>query len=167
MTKYTPDTKAERLLQLSEEIGRIAGSLAQLSIASADPVREWGPVAGSGAPDVSEETVNWLIRARRERARYLPPELFADPAWDILLDLLQAEITSRPATVSSVCSASGVPATTALRWLKHLADEGLVLRKPDPNDGRRVYVELAPKVSEALRCYVVDVVQAEAGGAGR
>ena len=43
-------------------------------------------------PAIDPETVRAVIRARRLRARYFDAELFADPAWDMLLDLLQAEI---------------------------------------------------------------------------
>ena len=118
-----------------------------------------------------------VIRARRLRARYFAEELFADPAWDMLLDLLQAEIAQLRVPVSSLCIAAAVPATTALRWLKTLVSQGLFIRRPDPHDGRRVYVELAPETSQALRRYFAEVGQiavaserglraASAGGSG-
>ncbi len=44
--------------------------------------------------------------------------------------------------VSSLCIAAAVPATTALRWIKALTDRGLFVRAADPQDGRRVYIEL-------------------------
>jgi DNA-binding MarR family transcriptional regulator len=110
-------------------------------------------------PDVSAETVRSVIRARRLRARYFAEDLFADPAWDMLLDLLQAEIAQLRVPVSSLCIAAAVPATTALRWLKTMTSEGLFVRRADPHDGRRVFVELAPKTSEALRRYFAEVGQ--------
>jgi hypothetical protein len=64
----------------------------------------------------------------------------------MLLDLLQAEIAQLRVPVSSLCIAAAVPATTALRWLK-----GIFLRRADPHDGRRVFVELAPQASLAMR----------------
>jgi DNA-binding MarR family transcriptional regulator len=67
--------------------------------------------------------------------------------------LLQAEIAQLRVPVSSLCIAASVPATTALRWLKTLVSQGLFVRRPDPHDGRRVYVELAPDASDALRRY--------------
>ena len=108
---------------------------------------------------MSAETVRTIIRARRLRARYFSEELFADPAWDMLLDLLQAEIAQLRVPVSSLCIAAAVPATTALRWLKTLVGQGLFIRRPDPHDGRRVYVELAHDTSLALRRYFADVGQ--------
>jgi hypothetical protein len=42
------------------------------------------------------------------RARFFQEELFADPAWDMLLDLLQAEIAQHRVPVSSLCIAAAV-----------------------------------------------------------
>jgi len=153
------DRSSERLRQLSEEVSRIASTLARLSS---------GPGAAPRAPDhsvtrdvspLSAETVRGVIRARRLRARYFPEELFADPAWDMMLDLLQAEVAQLRVPVSSLCIAAAVPATTALRWLKTLVTQGIFIRRADPHDGRRVFVELAPKASDALRHYFADVGQ--------
>jgi hypothetical protein len=110
-------------------------------------------------PPLSADTVRAVIRARRLRARYFPEELFADPAWDMLLDLLQAEIAQLRVPVSSLCIAAAVPATTALRWLKTLVSQGIFMRRADPHDGRRVFVELAPEASQALRRYFGEVGQ--------
>ena len=85
--------------------------------------------------------------------------MFADPAWDMLLDLLQAEISQLRVPVSSLCIAASVPATTALRWLKMLTQQGIFLRRADPHDGRRVFVELAPAASQAMRRYFADAGQ--------
>ena len=75
--------------------------------------------------------------------------MFADPAWDMLLDLLQAEIAQLRVPVSSLCIAAAVPATTALRWLKTMTDQGIFRRRADPHDGRRVFVELSPEASQS------------------
>lgn len=151
------DQSAARLRQLSDEVSRIAATLARLSAgpAAAAPVIE--AARTSDAPEVSAETVRSVIRARRLRARYFSEELFADPAWDMLLDLLQAEIAHLRVPVSSLCIAAAVPATTALRWLKTMVSNGLFVRRADPHDGRRVFVELAPETSLALRRYFADV----------
>ena len=151
------DRSAERLRQLSDEVGRIAATLARLS--SNPPVSHPSvelPQTGS-SPQLSVETVRGVIRARRLRARYFPEQLFADPAWDMMLDLLQAEIAQLRVPVSSLCIAAAVPATTALRWLKTLVQDGLFVRRADPHDGRRVFVELAPDTSAALRRYFSEV----------
>ena len=155
----TNDGNAERLRQLSDEVSRIASALARLSTGPARSAPEIEHVPEGEAPLLSGETVRAVIRARRLRARYFREELFADPAWDMLLDLLQAEIAQFRVPVSSLCIAAAVPATTALRWLKAMVSEGLFLRRPDPHDGRRVFVELAPETSQALRRYFAEVGQ--------
>ena len=157
LSDIASDQNAERLRQLSDEVGRIAATLARLSTGPAAPPRRVEPAAGSDVPNLSVETVRAVIRARRLRTRYFPEHLFADPAWDMLLDLLQAEIAQLRVPVSSLCIAAAVPATTALRWLKTLVQEGIFVRRADPHDGRRVFVELAPDASRALRRYFADV----------
>ena len=151
------DPGAERLRQLSDEVGRIAATLARLSTVPAAPERELHKPAEQDVPDVSIETVRSVIRARRLRGRYFPDHLFADPAWDMLLDLLQAEIAQLRVPVSSLCIAAAVPATTALRWLKSMTDSGIFVRRADPHDGRRVFVELSRDASLSLRRYFTDV----------
>jgi DNA-binding MarR family transcriptional regulator len=151
------DQSAARLRQLSDEVSRIAATLARLSSGpqAVAPVIESAPKAD--VPEISAETIRRVIRARRLRSRYFSEELFADPAWDMLLDLLQAEIAHLRVPVSSLCIAAAVPATTALRWLKAMVSEGLFVRRADPHDGRRVFVELSAEASSALRRYFAEV----------
>lgn len=94
-----------------------------------------------------------MIRARRMREHLFGHGLFADPAWDILLDLTAARLEGRPVAVSSLCIAAAVPATTALRWIKQLTDAGLLRRVADPEDGRRVFIELTDRAARAMEEY--------------
>ena len=158
MKEDSPEARAELLLQLSKDVSRIAGSLAQLSIGAEVPRRYNEPFSNENELEVPVERVNWLIQARRTRARYLTPDLFADPAWDILLDLLRAEIAHERISVSSACIAAAVPTTTGLRWLKALEQHGLVVRQRDHHDARRTYVALTKDTSMALRRYFREVV---------
>jgi hypothetical protein len=151
------DQSAERLRQLSDEVSRIAATLARLSSGPEAAQQRPALAPGADAPQVSADTVRSVIRARRLRSRFFPEHLFADPAWDMMLDLLQAEIAQLRVPVSSLCIAAAVPATTALRWLKTMVQQGIFLRRADPHDGRRVFVELAPDASRALRRYFAEV----------
>lgn len=159
LSDMTADKNAVRLRQLSDEVSRIAATLARLSTGPAASARPVESEPRSDAPEVAAETVRAIIRARRLRSRYFAEELFADPAWDMLLDLLQAESSNLRVPVSSLCIAAAVPATTALRWLKTMVHEGLFVRRADPHDGRRVFVELAPQTSQALRRYFGELGQ--------
>jgi len=153
------EPSADRLRQLSDEVSRIAATLARLSVAPGTAAAERPERAAQGGegPAVSIDTVRQVIRARRLRARFFDEELFADPAWDMLLDLLQAEIAQHRVPVSSLCIAAAVPATTALRWIKTMTDAGLFKRRADPHDGRRVFVELSASASETMRRYFAEV----------
>ena len=156
MTAYSSSSNGERLLQLSNDVGRIAGTLARLS-AEVGPGVFARAEGSAGGLEVSAEAVMAVIRARRLRTHYFTEEIFADPAWDILLDLLHAELMHQRVAVSSVCAAAAVPPTTALRWLSTLVEKGLVRREADPHDRRRVFVELSPEASVALRRYFQEV----------
>ncbi len=88
---------------------------------------------------------------RRKRAAIFGnPDLFGEPAWDILLDLYIAQAEGKQVSVSSACIGSAAPPTTGLRWLGVLADEGLVVREADAEDHRRVLVRLTPSGQAAM-----------------
>ena len=91
-----------------------------------------------------------IIRARRARAECFPAHLFSEPAWDMLLDLLHADILDHNVSVSSVCIASNAPATTALRYLHLLEQDALVKRIPDPCDHRRCFIRLTEDAEAAF-----------------
>jgi hypothetical protein len=91
LTKYSPDANPKRLVPLHEKIGRIVQGLARSSFATIVPDHE-DATSMTDPLEVSEDAVIYAIRAWRERSNYLPGELFSDPAWGMLLELLQAEI---------------------------------------------------------------------------
>ena len=153
------DQNAERLRQLSEEVSRIASTLARLSTGPSILRRSPESAPTAELPPLSADTILKVIRGRRLRGKYFDETLFADPAWDMMLDLLQSEIAQHRVPVSNLCIAAAVPATTALRWLKMLVGQGLFVRRADPHNGRRVFVKLAPDTSHALRRYFAEVEQ--------
>ena len=110
------------------------------------------------APDRSDSIpaaakVRELIKLRRLRDQHFPPDLFADPAWDILLDLYAANLEGKSVSVSSLCIAAAVPPTTALRWITTMTEHGALVRKQDPNDARRVFIGLSKDSEERLTAY--------------
>ena len=134
----------ERLIAIREDAERIANALAALVMPE--------PIAVPVDVGIEEEvaTLRAFLRLRRIRARFFAEALFADPAWDILLDLRLAELEGRRVAVSSLCIAAAVPATTALRWIGLMTETGLLTRLPDPRDGRRVFVRLSSQGSAAM-----------------
>ena len=172
----------ERIDQLQEEVARIARLLGDLagqrgldgtptSFAPqggdyADypgqvraPIRDYAAIPRSFVPEQRmvdrqrAKAVRHMLRQRRMREQFFPADLFADPAWDMLLDLYAARLERQPVSVSSLCIAAAVPATTALRWIKTMTDAGLFIREADPHDGRRIFIALAEGACDALARY--------------
>lgn len=148
------------LVQLSEEVGRIARALASL-VERSPRTETAGMVDFMPPPPMTDNVataaaagVRALIRARRMRDQFFRVELFADPAWDMLLDLMAARLEHKRVSVSSLCIAAAVPATTALRWIKAMTDEGLFVRRADPTDGRRIFIELSDRTAGAMNAYL-------------
>jgi hypothetical protein len=112
------------------------------------------------ATPVEAALIRDMIRARRLRDELFGPGLFADPAWDILLDLTAARIEGRSVAVSSLCIAAAVPATTALRWIKQLTETGLLRRVADPDDGRRIFIELSDAAARRMMIYFANTFPA-------
>src|ERR1700754_1862754 len=97
-----------------------------------------------------EFAARWrAIRMRRNETLGIP--VFRDPAWDMLLDLLVAAEEGRRVSVTSLCHASGVPTTTALRHVERLDALGLIERSSDPSDKRRFWVTARPDTLKRVR----------------
>ncbi len=108
---------------------------------------------------VNAAYVRETIKIRRLRDRFFESSLFADPAWDILLDLYAARLEAKTVSVSSLCIAAAVPATTALRWIGSMTEAGLLERRHDPYDARRIFIELSDDAAEKLETYFVDAMK--------
>lgn len=99
--------------------------------------------------ELAEFATRWrLLRQRRNELVGAP--LFRDPAWDMLLELFAAHEGGRMVTVTSLCFASGVPQTTALRHLLLLEEHELVTRRSDSADNRLFYVEATARAISAI-----------------
>lgn len=102
-------------------------------------------------------------RHRRRRTKFIDPDLFGEPAWDMLLDLFAARLQNRSISVSSACIAASVPSTTALRWLGVLENAGLVERYDNDTDMRVTWVRLTKSATQTMREYFEDII----GGSSR
>ena len=95
--------------------------------------------------------IQFILRMRRARTEFFEDNLFAEPAWDMMLDLMEARLRGTEILTSSLCMAASVPATTALRWIKNLTEKGILVRRADENDKRRVYVALSDEAASAMK----------------
>ena len=144
-------TLERRFSDLAVEVGRITSALGGTT-------RQDGPQMPTNArlAEGDSNTVDHIkeiIKARRSRSNYFRGDLFADPAWDILLHLARAELEGQRVSVTGLCSAASVPPTTALRWITTLLDEGVLARRMDPLDARRKFVELTHSASVSMQQY--------------
>lgn len=153
---------------LQEEVQRIGRMLARLAAEPAPrseppspfiedhvraPGREFRTGDAETGPTLSAREVRTIIRQRRLRDELFDADLFADPAWDMLLDLYAAQLDRTRVSVSSLCIAAAVPATTALRWIKTLTDNGLFVRNADVHDARRIFIVLSDTAAQAMHRY--------------
>lgn len=116
---------------------------------------------GHEAPPASTATplnrARALIEQRRLRRRFLPEELFHEPAWDMLLALYVASHDHRVMNVKTLVSSADAPVTTSQRWIEHLAKLGLVRRVVDPIDRRRIEVSLSDDGRRAIEAYLAAI----------
>jgi DNA-binding MarR family transcriptional regulator len=121
---------------------------------SQTPQQAFAVVSRVEPSTTSPQFVRKLIAARASRRHFFSAELFADPAWDILLELYALHCEQRRISISKLCLAAAVPSTTALRWLDKLQADGTIMRAADPLDSRRVRVSLSPAAVEAMKSYL-------------
>ena len=168
------------LLRLTEQVGQIAERLdriergpairgEQSAIESAfrfeSPGKAFAGKSGEEAglvraprpalPD--PRLVRRIIRQRQLRARFFDGDLFADPAWDMLLDLTAARAEHSRVSVTSLCIASSVPPTTALRWIGQMTEAGLFERVEDDTDRRRAFIALTDKAADGMARFFAEL----------
>ena len=146
MTKQSGKPDPERSLSPSNDTSRIAAGLRSLEGDRGVPSSA-APIPAS----LSAAAVEAVIEARAKRSAHLPFELFGDPAWDMLLELMHAEITHRRITLPILCKAAGVQPGTGRRWVEALARKGLCTELDyDPEHGT---ISLSDSGSRAMRAY--------------
>ena len=178
--ELSPDDRLT-LLRLTEQVGQIAERLERLAgteiapgmgadggaFRFGSPSPEYsGPETGDPSdrlvraarpPLPDPRLVRRIIRQRQLRGRFFDGGLFADPAWDILLDLTAARVEHTRVSVTSLCIASGVPPTTALRWIAQMREAGLVERVEDETDRRRAFIALTDKAADAMARFFAEL----------
>jgi hypothetical protein len=97
------------------------------------------------------ERARAIYRSRRARNRHFDPSLFAEPSWDILLDLFIADETGKSVGVSSACIGAAAPHATALRHLGLMQRKGLVERRAHPRDARCQQVSITTSAATSMR----------------
>jgi DNA-binding MarR family transcriptional regulator len=93
---------------------------------------------------------------RRRRGKFLAPELFAEPGWEMLLALYSTEAAGLRMSVSNLCRMSEGPQTTAVRWIERLEALRMISRVKSMHDGRVFFVELTPDARARIEDYLAE-----------
>ena len=91
------------------------------------------------------------IDARRVRSTLFGHDLFADPAWDILLLLYQAELDGGALTLEQMSETLRLSLSNVVGQVGILERRGLVMEhRSSPNSRRRCAMRLAPLAVDAM-----------------
>lgn len=183
------DMDQRRITQIREEMHQLIEELESLTGASnpdvaAAPSAPRPPPIGAAVflpspamrsdpicpeSDGLESVARQLLKQAALREAFYHPSLFADPAWNMLLALFISTAEGKSVSVSSLCIASRVPSTTALRWIRTLEEQTLLKRARDPHDQRRSNIGLTINGFSFMKNYLLCIrgVQDPAGTPAR
>lgn len=145
-----------------DQIANVAQFLLRLSDIADPAMPEAGPVSPRETPlqrgNQCDARLDQVCRERRNRKRriaLLAPQdgIFADPAWDLLLELYEAALRGKKLSASALGIEAGIPQSTALRWLALLEKMGLMRRTQDVFDKRRQWVTLTTRAMKGFDQY--------------
>lgn len=100
-----------------------------------------GKMESDAQAKLTQGQVEWILHVRRERAAEFGEGLFSEPAWDILLELLAAELGHRKVALADLAHIA--PASTVARWVAALEERGLLKCDVDPFQPDQMWVELS------------------------
>ena len=111
-----------------------------------------GSVGGDPLSDEAALRIaNTLVRFHHSIDRTLGLGLFDNPALLMLLELFIARCHGRQTTVKSLTFASGVPQSTAQRWIDRLQAQKLLSKHANKNDRRSALVTIEDHAAIAIK----------------
>lgn len=128
-----------------------------------EPPRNHGPAEPQGERDrLTEEcrmrrVAESLLRQRQQRSDYVSSTLFAEPGWDMLLELYVIENSGSSTAASALMPHSEIPKSTKARWLDHLEQLRLVRRRAHPHEPETEFVELTDEGTRQLEGYLSSI----------
>lgn len=99
-----------------------------------------------------------LLAGRMLRSKLFPNGIFCEPAWDMLLSLY-AQPSGGRRTVANLAESSGAPISTAVRWIKYLEEQDLVMREPLGVEIAGETVHLTDKAYRSLQFYLAQMLR--------
>jgi DNA-binding MarR family transcriptional regulator len=125
-------------------------------LAKLSPIR---PATGKSEVRADNDSEPFVRRARdalemrRKRIAIFGPQMFAEPAWEMLLILYVSERGQRH-TQTSLSELSSGSRSTGMRWIEYLVSQEFIFREEHPTDKRRNFVGLSNKGRELLELYL-------------
>jgi DNA-binding MarR family transcriptional regulator len=82
-----------------------------------------------------------ILRVRRARERLFCRAMFGEPAFDLLL-CLYVQSGQKGISLTSLATPTGIPYSSAIRWIRYLADKGFVECAESRSDRRATSIQL-------------------------
>lgn len=76
--------------------------------------------------------------------------LFANSCWNMCLDIYICDLKDQRVTVSAIAHSSGIPMTTAMRYINVMVEQGLLTKTPNSADNRMIFVSVSADCSEKI-----------------
>ncbi len=145
-----------------QQVADLAGQLVkQIREMQVSPPR--APIAMREVPgtqsDERQLTLRFIWQLQETRREVFQGSTLSESSWEILTELMSLELSGRRTSVSGLCLAAKCPVTTALRRIDELTDLGLILKEPDSNDARRMYVRMTELGHQKMEMFLSRVAQ--------
>lgn len=98
---------------------------------------------------------------RRRRDSLIGHDIFAEPAWDMLLLLYVEHHRGQAVAAERLCASAAVAVTTALRWIGLLVETGLVMQSLSPTSESDARISLTAQGVEEMEGYLRDTLYRE------
>jgi len=142
------------LAQATEKMEALNGLI--VSSDSEETAPPLHPINGIGTAELTRRAEKLLKWNRFKTDMFdFGSGLFADSCWNMCLDTYICDLKGKKITVSSIAHGSGIPMTTAMRYINVMAEEGLLHKTPNPSDNRMIFLSTSAackdKISILLR----------------
>jgi len=101
-----------------------------------------------------------LLKAEIQlRKKFFNGLISGNHSWAVLLELLMLKNEEQDRSVTAISTLGDIQATTGLRWIGVLKDEGLVAVADDVNDDRQQSLALTDQGRKDMKSYLEEVAE--------
>jgi DNA-binding MarR family transcriptional regulator len=127
--------------------------MAKLDPASRRGLTALAPVRADNDGDPLLQRARTILDNRRKRSAIFGPQMFSEPAWEMLLTLYADQAGQRHSQ-ASLSRVPGGSRSTGMRWIDYLLHQGLISSEDHPTDRRRKFIALTEKGRSLLDVYL-------------